>query len=503
MMVDKAGRLCAWGGHLSTYGITHLRKGRPVSRSIYLLEGLLPPDESPLYLPCVETPSGIFADIHIFPAGDRDWVLLLDATDDEVQRRLLQQKGNEFSLLQEKQAKRFGHDTGAGVTTNAVQAAQTALTNISLMEELLQALDIVVLERLPDGDFRVVGAVPQWFTGFCPEMVAEQKGPQLGEVFPFLENFLIDAQQFWCAHGAGQIKSGVWRELDQAGHEYALEASAICIGSQQLLLIALPRSDYEEKQAIIQKARENNLASALIEKDIPQKEVLLHCIVHDLAGPLTSIMLCLSLLKFENLSVGGRKYVDLGIRQATKQERLIRQILDIFAAELGALQAYTTDPAQAPDALICAREVIEAFMPDCAPKGMRLVLDSSIDMTADWRVVGEKSRLDRIMCNLVENALRYGPAGSAVTIGVRGEADCVLISVDDEGRGIAPELAGKLFDKFAQGRERSGKVGLGLYFCRVIVEHWGGSIGYSPRPEGGSRFCFRLLRPVPLRGEIA
>jgi len=484
------------GGHLSTYGITHLRKGRPVSRTIYCLECLLPLDDSPLYLPCVETSSGIFADIHIFPTGDRDWVLLLDATDNEVQRRLLQQKANDFSLLQEKQAKRFGHDAEADVATNSVQAAHSALTNISLMEDLLRVLDIVVLERLPDSDFRIVGATPRWFTRLSPETVAGQRGLRPEELFPFLENFLVDAEQFWRAQSAGQIKSGVWIELDPAGNEYSLEASAICVGSQQLLLIALPKSDYEEKRAIIQKARENNLASDLIEKDIPQKEVLLHCIVHDLAGPLTSIMLCLSLLKFENLSVGGRRYVDLGMRQATKQERLIRQILDIFAAELGALQAYTTDPNQAPDALLCASEVMEAFIPDCTPKGMRLVLDSSIEMTADWKVVGEKSRLDRIMCNLVENALRHGPAGSSVTIGIRREAEYVLISVDDEGRGIAPDLAGKLFDKFAQGRERGGKAGLGLYFCRVIVEHWGGSIGYSPRPGGGSRFWFRLPRPV-------
>lgn len=161
---STGGCLCAWGGRLATYGITHPRKGRPVTGSIHFLEGLLPLDDSPLYLPCGETPSGAFADIHIFPGDERDWVLLLDATGDEVQRRLLQQKANEFSLLQERQAKRFGHDAGADVAANPVQVAHTALTNISL----------------------------------------------------------------------------------------------------------------EEKHAIIQKARENSLASDLVEKDIPKKEVLLH-----------------------------------------------------------------------------------------------------------------------------------------------------------------------------------------------------------------------------------
>jgi hypothetical protein len=48
--------------------------------------------------------------------------------------------------------------------------------------------------------------------------------------------------------------------------------------------------------------------------------------------------------------------------------------------------------------------------------------------------------------------------------------------------------------KFSQGKDKSGKAGLGLYFCKITLERWGGSIGYLPRPEGGSRFWFRLPR---------
>nr|MDJ0773505.1 ATP-binding protein [Mastigocoleus sp. MO_167.B18] len=49
-----------------------------------------------------------------------------------------------------------------------------------------------------------------------------------------------------------------------------------------------------------------------------------------------------------------------------------------------------------------------------------------------------------------------------------------------------------LFKKFYQGKDKSGKSGLGLYFCRITIERWGGKIGYSPRPQGGSCFWFRL-----------
>ena len=58
------------------------------------------------------------------------------------------------------------------------------------------------------------------------------------------------------------------------------------------------------------------------------------------------------------------------------------------------------------------------------------------------------------------------------------------------------EIASQLFQKFAQGKKGKGKIGLGLYFCRITVKHWGGEIGHEPREQGGTRFWFRLPRPA-------
>jgi signal transduction histidine kinase len=495
LVVDKGGRLRDWGGKLSMYGITRLRKGGAIAAKVYFLAGLLPLDGAPVYLPCVETASGTFADIHIFPGDERDWVLLLDATAAEMQRRLLQQRANDFSLLLERQTKVSGRDASADTPIDPVQSLHAAVANVALLTNLFAALEIVVMERLSERSFHPINTLPGWFKRLVPEVRGAEDAVQPGPLFPFLENFLIDAERFWQEHHTGWLSSGIWMELDPLGNEYALEASALCLGCQKFLLIAYPRSAYEEKHALIQRARENTLDYYRFDKEIQKKEILLHCIVHDLVGPLTSMMLCLSLLKFENLTATGRKYVDLGIRQATKQDVLIQQILDIFAAELGALQAYTTDPAQAPDAVVCAREVVEALAPACVPKGMRLLLEARCDARGDWQVVGEKSRLERVIFNLVDNALRHGPSGSVVTVGVTRDGDGILITVDDEGVGVPPDLARTVFDKFSQGRERGGKAGLGLYFCRITVEQWGGSIGYTPRSTGGSRFWFRLPHP--------
>jgi signal transduction histidine kinase len=83
-----------------------------------------------------------------------------------------------------------------------------------------------------------------------------------------------------------------------------------------------------------------------------------------------------------------------------------------------------------------------------------------------------------------------------VTVNIAADEADVLVTVDDEGPGVSPELVDAIFEKFAQARAQPGKAGLGLYFCRITIQGWGGTIGYSHRATGGARFWFRLPRPV-------
>lgn len=102
LLVRKDGSLLAWGGKLDDYGVTNLEKGLNIGQQIFFLEGLLPLDDFPLFLPRLKTEEGICADVHVFPSEEGDWVLLLDATLDEMQLSLLQQQANDSVLSQEK-----------------------------------------------------------------------------------------------------------------------------------------------------------------------------------------------------------------------------------------------------------------------------------------------------------------------------------------------------------------------------------------------------------------
>jgi hypothetical protein len=105
VLVGKDGALIDSGGALSAYGLEDVRTGARPAKELLFLDGLLPLNGEPVFLPRVKTESGLSADIHLFSGEEGDWILLLDATLDEARERLLQQSTNELSLLRRKLAK--------------------------------------------------------------------------------------------------------------------------------------------------------------------------------------------------------------------------------------------------------------------------------------------------------------------------------------------------------------------------------------------------------------
>ncbi len=133
------------------------------------------------------------------------------------------------------------------------------MTGESIGDDLLTALEVALLERKPDGSLETVGTVPEWFRRLRPG--ADSKPQSLGKALdsPFLENFLIDAEDFWKYRGPGRLRSGLWSEAGPSGRDFQLEASAVCVGSRKILMLEIQTLVFEEKQAVLQKARSNNL----------------------------------------------------------------------------------------------------------------------------------------------------------------------------------------------------------------------------------------------------
>lgn len=118
-----------------------------------------------------------------------------------------------------------------------------------------------------------------------------------------------------------------------------------------------------------------------------------------------------------------------------------------------------------------------------------------VDLPADLPLLEFDAVLvERVFCNLLENAAKYAPPGSAIEISARQNNTKVEISVIDQGPGIPSERQATIFDMFVRGTPESPTpgVGLGLAICRAIVEAHDGEITVANRPEGGAGFMFTL-----------
>ena len=103
--------------------------------------------------------------------------------------------------------------------------------------------------------------------------------------------------------------------------------------------------------------------------------------------------------------------------------------------------------------------------------------------------------IERAVANLIDNALRYTPEGSAVTLSAKAEADGVALTVADSGPGIAPQDLAHVFERFFQGsrhREGRGHAGLGLAIVRRVAQLHGGTVQAANRAGGGAVFTIAL-----------
>jgi signal transduction histidine kinase/CheY-like chemotaxis protein/HPt (histidine-containing phosphotransfer) domain-containing protein len=368
-----------------------------------------------------------------------------------------------------------------------------------MFESFLADQGYALFESLGDDAFRPVGNCPAWCRKIWPRAGQKSRRIALGEESPFLGNFLVDAQGLWHSKRKEALVSGVWVERDAAGRETPLEASAVRLDGKPVLVVRNLSATYAERQQLYQKARESLLEHERLIREVQKKEILLHTIVHDLSQPLNAMRSCFNILSLEELPEDLRRMVETGQRESYRQEEMIRGILEAFSSDLAAQRASQQNPAEAPDIGACAKRVVENLGPAFIEKGIRLQLDPALDLAQNWKVVGDESRLERIFGNLLENALRYSPKGTTVTVGLGQNGSFVLAHVDDQGPGLPKDASpDRLFALFAKGKDKPGKAGLGLYFCKITVERWGGSIGAETRSGGGSRFWFRLPHPAKI-----
>lgn len=229
---------------------------------------------------------------------------------------------------------------------------------------------------------------------------------------------------------------------------------------------------------------------ALHKTDDMRRELLSH-VSHDLRTPLATLSAHLETLSLkEDLPVPERRsYIGIALAQCRRLSRLIEQLLELAKLEAGQA-AYSPEPFQPAE---LAHDVTHKFA--LAAKRAEVTLQVEHPDSVPL-VFGDIRLIERVLDNLLENALRYAASGGEVIVRVRPQDATVRIEVHDSGPGIPSSERHRVFDRFYRGDKsrstESGQSGLGLAIARGILELHGRTIDFVSQPNQGTTFFFEL-----------
>lgn len=226
---------------------------------------------------------------------------------------------------------------------------------------------------------------------------------------------------------------------------------------------------------------------------------------HELRTPMTPIKATVQLLQIQ-LERGQlddpekiRRLFSRVVRQVDKLENLVTELLDVSRIRAG---RFVLDPSPIDFGELVA-EVIERFSQSLDGKRTIVRNDSGDSFVGFW----DGTRLDQVLTNLIENAIRYSHDGSTITVSLEGNLEHVHLTVADQGIGVPPEELPRLFQAFSRAgnavHKHRGGLGLGLFICREIVERHHGRLWVESQGAGqGTRMHVELPRAA-LRPEEA
>lgn len=220
------------------------------------------------------------------------------------------------------------------------------------------------------------------------------------------------------------------------------------------------------------------------------RDGLIHMIIHDMRTPLFGISANIELFKKKvqnKLSSNYLEFIDSSYRATQILTGMINDLLDINKFENENIQLNK----EKCKIIELVNEAVDPLKPLIKKSDLNLIINSSnISVNCD------KPLLIRVISNLISNAIKYTPQGKKVEIVAKNKKEYLEVQVIDKGSGIPEEFKDIIFNKFSRlNNEQQLKIpstGLGLTFCKIVIESHGGSIGVKPSSTKGSCFWFTI-----------
>jgi signal transduction histidine kinase/ActR/RegA family two-component response regulator len=232
----------------------------------------------------------------------------------------------------------------------------------------------------------------------------------------------------------------------------------------------------------LEKALRNAAGAQVALRDADRhKDEFLAMLSHELRNPLAALTTAAHVLRVakpgDTADASARGVIE---RQAEHMARLIEDLLDLTRVRLGKLSL----KRQALDLAALASQVVQSWRAAGRLDGRATV---SVDLSPVW-VSADHARMEQIVANLLDNALKFTPARGEIRVRVSQEADKAVMQVADNGRGIAHESLSRIFDPFVQGEQSLGRgeggLGLGLALVKRLAELHDGSVSVESDGEG-------------------
>ena len=216
------------------------------------------------------------------------------------------------------------------------------------------------------------------------------------------------------------------------------------------------------------------------------KAALFSGVTHDVKTPLAAITTSVtSLIEGRGFSEADRRaHLDTIKQEAERLHRVVNNLLDVARLRAGALE-----PMRKPTGIDEVLEnVVSRLQPLLAGREVEMRIGDDVP-----EVLIDVVQIDQVLTNLIENAVKFTPAGTPISLLVVGNEDGVRVTVADRGPGIPKEDRTRIFEPFERAATTASGTGLGLAISHAIVTAHGGRMWVSDRPTGGAAFTFELF----------
>jgi hypothetical protein len=241
----------------------------------------------------------------------------------------------------------------------------------------------------------------------------------------------------------------------------------------------------EQRRSLLLEQRARSAA----EEALLARDRFLSVASHELRTPVASLRLAAeSLVRARHNGRLDDARLTSGLARVMKSAQRLGSLVDELL-DVSRLTADDTELVRTPTDLVALVEEVILRFDDGEERRVHLDAPTRVEITADG------SRLDQVVTNLVDNAMKYSPADEPIEVRVSDDPDAVTITVTDRGIGVEPATTASLFDAFSRGAnaDHVHGLGLGLYISHRIVERHGGSIEAHPGADGtGTVFVVRL-----------